>query len=101
MPPHNLNDQTTDDIAAMLERERQDLAASIDGLRTRLSVDALVGDALGYARTNAAPYASVLDSAVRANPLAAVMVGVGLAWLVLGRKGQTAPPAVPLAGTRL
>lgn len=99
MQPHDMTDQSPDAIAARLERERADLAQSINGLRDRLTTDALLGDALGYARDQAAPYARALDQAVRANPMAAVMAGVGLAWLIFGRKSP-APPAVPLAGTK-
>lgn len=100
MQQHDMNDLNADEIAASLERERADLAMTIDGLRDRLSVDTLVGDALGYAKANMAPYARALDGAVRANPLAAVMVGVGLAWLVFGRKGGALQPDTSLAGTK-
>jgi hypothetical protein len=95
MQPHDMSDLNPDQIAAALERERADLARTIDGLRDRLSVNALIGDALGYAKANMAPCARALDGAVRANPMAAVMAGVGLAWLVLGR--NTTPAAEPLA----
>ena len=101
MQAHDMTDQSPDAIAARLERERADLALSINGLRDCLSTDALVGDALAFARDNTASYARVLDGAVRANPMAAVMAGVGLAWLVLGRKTPAALAAAPLAGTRL
>jgi ElaB/YqjD/DUF883 family membrane-anchored ribosome-binding protein len=100
MPVHDMKDQSPDEIAAMLERERQDLAVSIDGLRNSLSVDTLIGDALDYATSNIRPYARVLDGAVRANPMAAIMAGVGLAWLVLGRKSGAPQPEAPLVGTR-
>ena len=105
MPEHDMKDQTPDEIAVMLERERQNLALSLDGLRSRLSPDKLVDDAVGYATANLAPYGRALDGAVRANPLAALMAGVGLAWLVLGRKAGPAPgpvlPEATLAGTRV
>jgi len=100
MQPHDTTDLTAAEIAANLERERAELAASIDTLRDRLSVDALIGDALGYARTTMAPYTRMLDEAVRANPMAAVMAGVGLAWLVFGRKAGLSAPKAPLAGTK-
>ena len=99
----DMNELGPDEIAARLQQDRADLAGSIEGLRDRLSLDAVLDDALGYAVANAAPYARALDGAVRANPIAAVMVGVGLAWLVLGRKSPAppqAPPEPPLAGTR-
>ncbi len=99
MQRHDMNDPSAEQIAASLERERADLAQTIDGLRNRLSVDALIGDALAYAKENMAPYARALDGAVRAHPMAAVMAGVGLAWLVLGRKSN-GMPADALAGTK-
>ena len=98
MQRHDMSDLSPDEIAAALERERADLAQTIDGLRDRLSVDALIGDALGYAKANMAPYARALDGAVRANPMAAVVAGVGLAWLVFGRKAAAVPES--LAGTK-
>lgn len=100
MQPHDTKDLTAAEIAAKLERERAELAGSIDNLRDSLSVDALLGDAIGYARTTMAPYTRVLDEAVRANPMAAVMAGVGLAWLVFGPKTTTSVPEAPLAGTK-
>lgn len=99
MQLHDMIDHSPDAIAARLECERADLAKSISGLRNRLTTDALVGDALDYAREQVAPYARALDRAVRANPMAAVMTGVGLAWLILGRKGSAAPE-VSLARTK-
>jgi ElaB/YqjD/DUF883 family membrane-anchored ribosome-binding protein len=100
MPPHEPNKNNPDDIAAMLERDRQDLAVSLEGLRSRLSPDLLISDAMGYAKANLGPYARALDGAVRANPMAAVATGVGLAWLVLGRRTPAAAPAAALAGTK-
>jgi ElaB/YqjD/DUF883 family membrane-anchored ribosome-binding protein len=101
MQHHDMKDLSVDEIAAELERERAVLAGTIDGLRERLSVDAVLGDAFDYVKANMAPYARALDGAVRANPLAAVMAGVGVAWLVFGRRtafsGAESPP---LAGTK-
>ena len=100
MQRHDMKDLSADELATNLERERAELAQNIDGLRDRLSVDALMGDAFGYAKANMAPYARALDGAVRAHPIAAVMAGVGLAWLVFGRRTSSSPPEVPLAGTK-
>jgi ElaB/YqjD/DUF883 family membrane-anchored ribosome-binding protein len=101
MQHHDTTDLSADEIAAQLEREREGLAGTIDGLRTRLSVDALLGDAVDYAKANMAPYLRALDGAVRANPLAAVMAGVGVAWLVFGRRtGSGGSDSPQLAGTK-
>lgn len=91
--------ETPDKIAVELEKERNDLAGSIDGLRDRLSVDSLIDDVTTFAKAQVGPGLHVLDGAVRSNPMAAVMAGVGLAWLVLGRKsGEGSGDA--LAGTK-
>ena len=100
MQPFDTKDQTPDEIAATLERDREQLAGSIDGLRNRLSIDTLIGDAFGFAKANMAPQVHALDRAVRSNPLAAVMAGVGLAWLVFGRRAGASSGDTPLAGTK-
>ena len=76
------------------------MAQTIDGLRNRLSADALIGDALSMAKAQLGPAVRLLDSAVRSNPLAAAMTGIGLAWLVLGRRPAAPEPPPALAGTR-
>lgn len=101
MTHHDTQHMTAAEIAADLDRERAAFADRIDGLRDRLSLDAVMDDVIGYAKANIGPYARVLDGAVRANPLAAVLAAVGVAWLVLGRKGAGAlPTEAPLAGTK-
>jgi ElaB/YqjD/DUF883 family membrane-anchored ribosome-binding protein len=89
--PQNAGPQSPDEIAARLEQDRADLEGSIEGLRDRLSLDVLLDDAFGYAVAHAAPYGRALDNAVRRNPIAAVMVGAGLAWLIFGHKKRTEP----------
>jgi hypothetical protein len=76
-----------DDIA----HDRAQLAATLDALQDRVSVDSLAQDALGLLRTHAADYTHAIDRAVRANPLAVGLVGAGLAWLVFGHRTPPAP----------
>jgi ElaB/YqjD/DUF883 family membrane-anchored ribosome-binding protein len=96
----DMSDLSPDQIAAELDRERAELAGNIDHLRDRLSVDALFGDAVDFAKTNIAPFGRALDSAVRANPVAAVMAGVGLAWLAFGRRRSADGPVSAVSGTK-
>ena len=100
MQPHERHPQTAAEIAAELEQKRASMAQIINGLRDRLSADALIGDALSKAKAQVSPIARVLDSAVRANPMAAAMTGIGLAWLVLGRRQAAREPSPELAGMR-
>jgi len=91
--------QTPAEIAARLDEDRDALAQSIEGLRDRLTPNVLLEDVIGYAQSNLAPYAKAVDGAVRANPLAAVLAGAAVAWLVLGRKGGPHPDAAREART--
>jgi ElaB/YqjD/DUF883 family membrane-anchored ribosome-binding protein len=88
MQRHDTNTVSPDAIAAQLEQDRADLATSIDGLKDRLSLGAVLDDAIELTVSHAAPYGRALDTAVRSNPVAALMVGAGLAWLIFGRKSH-------------
>lgn len=82
----------TQKIEADLERSRSKLGSTLDELQERVSVENLAKEALGMVRNNAAAYASSIDSAVRANPLALTLTGIGLAWLVFGNRKPTPSP---------
>jgi Protein of unknown function (DUF3618) len=72
------------DIEADLERERAALASTLDTLSDRVSVDNLAKEALGMLRSRAGSATTSLDHAVRANPVAAALIGAGIAWMFLG-----------------
>ncbi len=91
------------DIEAGLERDRDEVAQAFAALRDRFSPDSLWQDAAGVMERNAGAYAQVIDRAIRANPVALAVSAVGLAWLILGRRGVPPTPASDtssLAGTR-
>jgi len=72
------------DIEADLERERAALASTLDTLSDRVSVDNLAKEALGMLRSRAGTATTSIDHAVRANPVAAALIGAGIAWMFLG-----------------
>lgn len=72
------------DIEADLERERAALADTLDTLSDRVSVDNLAKEALGMLRSRAGSATTTIDHAVRANPVAAALIGAGVAWMFLG-----------------
>jgi ElaB/YqjD/DUF883 family membrane-anchored ribosome-binding protein len=82
-----------DTIEAGIERDRASLASTLGTLQERISVDHLAKEALGMIRSNASAYTSSIDSAVRANPMALTLTGIGIAWLVFGGKKTGADPA--------
>lgn len=80
------NRTDTDAIEDRLARNRDRLASTLDELQDRVSIDHLAREALDTVKTNAAAYTRSIDRAVRANPLALALTGVGLAWLVFGSR---------------
>lgn len=73
-------------IEANLARERAALTASIHNLRSNLSTEGLLDEATAFAKSKLGPLSLAVDSAVRANPIAAGLAAVGIAWLIFGRK---------------
>jgi len=72
------------DIEADLERERAALANTLDTLSDRVSVDNLAKEALGMLRSRAGSATTSVDHMVRTNPVAAALIGAGVAWMFLG-----------------
>ena len=72
------------DIEADLERERAALASTLDTLSDRVSVDHLANQALGMLRSRAGSATTSVDHMVRTNPVAAALIGAGVAWMFLG-----------------
>jgi hypothetical protein len=92
--------ETPREIEAQLDHDRHALSASVDALLKRFSLDSLWSDGASLIKANAGPYTQALDAAVRGNPVALALTAVGLAWLILGRRGQPDVDASLLAGTK-
>lgn len=90
----SFDNNDTDRIEDRLERDRANLASSIDELQDRMSFDSLARDAMDSLKSNAGVYTKSVDHAIRANPMAVVLTGVGLAWLIFGsaRKSKGKSP---------
>jgi hypothetical protein len=82
----------TRSIEENLEKNRAALRDTVDELQDRFSVDRLAEDALGFFRSNAGDYTKSIDRAVRANPMAIALTGVGIAWLIFGGRKPTPAP---------
>lgn len=90
-----MSDQSSDELERQAEAARQRMAGTAESIRKKLSAGQLIdefadmftgGDLSGAARN--------LKSQIRDNPLPIVLVGAGVAWLVLGRgapSGESAP----------
>ncbi len=80
-------------IETELERNRARLSETLEELQDRVSVDHLAKEALGLIKTNAVAYTSSIDRAVRSNPLALTVTGIGLAWLIFGGRKESPEPS--------
>lgn len=83
-----MSDSSNDprEIEAGLEQVRSGLASDLDELSNRASVDYVAREALGMLKINTTDATRTLDRAMRNNPTAFALVGLGLAWMVLGGK---------------
>jgi len=81
----------TDQIERAAELHRDRVSGLLDELRTRLSPGEIVDQMLGSIRGGAAQdFARNLGTQVRNNPLPCVLIGAGMAWLMIGgRNGRT------------
>lgn len=89
--------QDNDITSAELEREvaaqRLKVESRIDELKDRLSPGQLLDEALNYAKGGGGAFASNLGQTVANNPLPATLLGVSLAWLMLGQNKPHEPQA--------
>lgn len=81
------DDDTPRAIEAGLERDRSALASTIDELTHRASIDYIAREALGLIKMNTGDATRSAERALRDNPMAFGLMGLGLAWLLLGGKG--------------
>jgi hypothetical protein len=77
--------RTTDDIERDIEDERAQMSDTIHELQKKFSVDAIVSDIGAMFRGQGGDLGRAVSDTVGRNPAAVVLVGVGLAWLFLGR----------------
>ena len=76
------DDKTPAEIEREIEVERAQLASSLDQLSDRFSVDNMVRTVSDQVTEHGGETATNLLRTVKANPVAAVLAGVGIAWLM-------------------
>jgi len=81
------------------EMARAQVHSTIDAIAGKLTPGQLMDQSLGYLRRSLpAEFTSQLGRTVRDNPLPVTLVGIGLAWLMLGgRRGPAGQPAAEWA----
>lgn len=86
------DDRSPEDIEREIEAERGELARSLAQLQAQFSPERLMDTATGYVRDNGGELASNVGRQIRENPLAAVLTGVGVAWLIAGPLRRSSGP---------
>jgi len=83
------------EIEREIEEERRGLTGTLDELQHRFSFDRVTTEAGQYVRSQSGEIASAVSRAVRENPMAIALTGVGIAWMILGnrRNGRGGDPA--------
>jgi len=78
-------DKRPEQIENEIEHTRAEVSATIDAIQSKLTPGQLMDQTVGYLRTSLpADFGSNLSRSVRDNPLPVALVGIGLAWLMMG-----------------
>ena len=80
----NPGDRSVTELEREVDRERERVSATIDELQSRASVGSLVDQVVKSVGENGGEVSRNLGRSLRDNPLAALLTGVGLAWLMAG-----------------
>lgn len=81
--------RTSDDIERDITDDRAQISDTLDDLRQKFSVDAIVNDVGTMFREQGGELRHKVSDTMGRNPTAVVLVGVGLAWLFLGQDRKT------------
>jgi hypothetical protein len=74
------------EIEREIEEERAGLTGTLDELQSRFSFDRMTTEAGEYVRAQGGEIAGAVSRALRENPMAVALTGVGIAWMILGNR---------------
>lgn len=77
--------RSADEIERDIERERAEMSGTLNALQDKFSVNAIVSDLGSIFRGQGGQLGRSISQTVGRNPTAVALVGVGLAWLVIGQ----------------
>lgn len=80
--------RSPEEIERDIERERQGLSRTLDELQHRFSLDGLTHQLSQGLRDHAGDIGQSVSQAVKRNPTALAVTGIGLAWLILGDRSS-------------
>lgn len=85
--------RTSEQIERDIEQERARMSDTINDLQKKFSVDTIMSDVGAMFRNQGGEIGRAVSATVGRNPAAVALVGVGLAWLLIGqtRNGSGSP----------
>ena len=86
-------DRSVSELEREVDHERERVSATIDELQSRASMGNIVDQLVKAVGENGGEVSRNLGRSLRDNPLAALLTGVGLAWLMAGSGGGSGKPA--------
>ena len=78
--------RSPEEIEREIERERAGLSSTLDDLQNRFSVETIARQFTDQFREHGGDIGRSVSDAVKRNPVALALTGVGLAWLMMGDK---------------
>lgn len=78
------DNRSSKDIEREIEEERSALSRSLEELQHQFSPERLVGTVTDTIRNNGGDVSRSVMNAVKENPMAVALTGIGLAWLIAG-----------------
>lgn len=80
------------DLEREIETERTELAATLSELGSRFSIDSLVREVASQVREHGGDFGKSAGQSIKENPLGLALTGIGLSWLIFGRREVSAAP---------
>lgn len=77
--------RTPDEIERDIERERAELASTVDALQDKFSPEAVIRELTDGFRRHGGEFGEAVTRSAKQNPVALAVTGIGLAWLMFGR----------------
>jgi len=95
-------EKSSAEIEREIENDRERIGEKLSAIQERLTPGQLIDEALGYLKSSGgAEYFGNLGSTVKANPMPLALMGVSLAWLMMGSgSSSTATASTGYRGNR-
>jgi ElaB/YqjD/DUF883 family membrane-anchored ribosome-binding protein len=76
--------RTPEEIERELEDHRAEISRTIEAIQYKITPGQLAGDAYSFLGDSAGDFAKNLGNAAKNNPVPVALIGLGLAWLMMG-----------------